>query len=169
MVKAIDAELDRMIAFDIIEPVNEPVERLSQLVVVPKKKQGEVRLKTDMGEANKAIIRVNGHGAGWRGQQTHARHSQVDAGLGSRPYEDQYDTEPVAEALSDNLVESGQPAQARRRGRPIGSTNEARRTTREAEPTATTGPNERRYPQRDKQEPERFQAGQRRWDPPLSF
>ena len=88
--------------------------------------------------------------------------SHVDAGLGSKPNEDKNDTEPVVEALPDNPVESGQPAESRRRGRPIGSTNEARKAAREAEATATTGPNERRYPQRDKQEPERFQAGQRR-------
>ena len=88
--------------------------------------------------------------------------SHVDAGLGSTPHDDENDTEPVVEALPDNPVESGQPAESRRRGRPRGSTNEARRTAREAEATATTEPSERRYPQRDKQEPERFQAGQRR-------
>lgn len=57
--KAIDKEIDRMLLHEIIEPVEGPVEWLSQLVVVPKKNPGEVRLTTDMSGANKAIRRLN--------------------------------------------------------------------------------------------------------------
>ncbi|RNA16800.1 Retrovirus-related Pol poly from transposon, partial [Brachionus plicatilis] len=59
LVKAIDKELDRMLLHDIIEPVEGPVDWLSQLVVVPKKQPGQVRLTTDMAAANRAIKRIN--------------------------------------------------------------------------------------------------------------
>ena len=58
MIKAIDKALDEMLFYDIIEPVEGPVDWISQLVLVPKKKPNEVRLTTDMSQANKAIRRV---------------------------------------------------------------------------------------------------------------
>ena len=52
-----EAEIDQLIANDVIEEVNGPTEWLSQMVVIPKeKKPGQVSITTDMRVANRAII-----------------------------------------------------------------------------------------------------------------
>ena len=47
MIKAIEKEINQMLLYDIIEPVDKPTEWLSQIVLVPKKQPGEVRITTD--------------------------------------------------------------------------------------------------------------------------
>ncbi|XP_057305378.1 uncharacterized protein K02A2.6-like [Hydractinia symbiolongicarpus] len=54
--KKVEAELDRLLKLDIIEPVNGPTSWVSPIVAVPKK-NGKIRLCVDMRRANTAIIR----------------------------------------------------------------------------------------------------------------
>ncbi len=53
----VELKLDELMSSDIIEPVEEPSEWVSPIVIVPKEKQNDIRMCIDMRRVNEAILR----------------------------------------------------------------------------------------------------------------
>lgn len=83
LAKAVEDEIDKLVAIGVWEPVKRPTEWVSPLVVAQKpKKPGQVRITVDSRAANKAIERSsNGTGSICRGMMTRARLNRLTAAV----------------------------------------------------------------------------------------